>query len=52
MIGREVLKLISSPAPNGVHNFEVDAFDLPNGVYIYRLEIPTGSTPRSMVVLR
>ncbi len=50
--GRRVKTLIDDTVPAGVHNTELDAENLPSGLYIYRLKIGTETIMRKAVLIK
>ena len=50
--GREVALLAEGVHPAGTFRVELDASNLPSGVYVYRLQTESGSTSRKMTLLR
>ena len=51
-LGRKVSTLIDQDAPAGEHTVQMDARDLPSGVYFYRLEAGSFRATRSMLMLK
>ncbi len=49
-LGREVKVLVNELKNAGTHALVFDAKDLPSGIYFYRLETPSFSTMKKMVV--
>jgi hypothetical protein len=52
ILGEEVATLHSGQLLPGRHSFEWDAFNLPSGVYVYRLEVEDYVQTRKMILLR
>jgi hypothetical protein len=52
VLGREVATLHDGQLTSGQHEVVFDATGLPSGVYLYRLETPSGSAVRAMQVLK
>jgi len=52
MMGRLVETLLVGTIPAGTYAAEFDAGSLPSGAYIYKLETPTGSLTRMMLLLK
>jgi hypothetical protein len=52
ILGEEVTTLHSGQLLPGHHSFKWDAFHLPSGVYVYRLEVEDYVQTRKMILLR
>ncbi|WP_456425502.1 carboxypeptidase regulatory-like domain-containing protein [Rhodocaloribacter sp.] len=52
MLGRKVATLVSGVLGPGVHRVRFEAGALPNGLYVYRLETPSGPLTRTMTLMR
>jgi len=52
IMGRAVDVLVDGTVSVGVHSVKFQAFDLPSGVYLYRLNTLEGTFARSMAVLK
>ncbi len=52
MLGRKIVTLLEGPVAAGEHVTTFDASGLPSGTYIYRLETPTRSLSRTMLLLK
>ncbi len=52
MLGREVKVLVDGVLAAGVHTSAFNASSLASGMYIYRLDTPSASFSRKMVLLR
>lgn len=52
VLGREVERLVDGVQPAGYHEVNFDAGNLPSGTYLYRLETPTGSFTKSLLLLK
>lgn len=52
LLGREVAVLVDALQPAGEHTVRFEATDLPSGLYFYRLETPTQTQTRQMVLLK
>jgi len=50
--GREVQKIINSVLPQGNYSFLWNAYNLPSGIYYYRMEAGEFIKSRSMILLR
>ena len=51
VLGREVERVLDSTRDAGTHTVQVDVSGLPGGTYVYRLETPSNTKSRIMVVL-
>lgn len=52
MLGREVKVLVDGALASGFHDIAFEAGDLASGMYLYRLETPTGVLVRPMTLLK
>lgn len=52
MLGREVKVLVNGALTAGFHDIAFEANDLSSGMYLYRLETPTGVFVRPMTLLK
>ncbi len=52
LLGRKVATLVSGVLGPGVHRARFEAGALPNGLYVYRLETPSGPLTRTMTLMR
>ena len=52
MLGRQVDMLVDGIIEAGMHEVHFDAFHLPSGAYIYKLETPAGSFVNTMLLLK
>ncbi|MCX7833166.1 MAG: T9SS type A sorting domain-containing protein [Ignavibacteria bacterium] len=52
VLGREVAELLNNNLNAGEHNIVFNAFDLPSGIYFYRLVAGTFSQTKQMILLK
>ena len=52
VLGREVRRLVSGPAPAGTHEVVFDGAGLPGGLYLLRLDAAGRTTTRRVTLLR
>lgn len=52
LLGREVMILVSGMKPAGAHEITLSASDLPDGVYVYKLEAGNRGEAKFLTVLR
>ncbi len=52
LMGRKVATLVDRPQPAGLHSVTFDGSDLPSGLYLYRLETPSQTITRQMVLVK
>jgi len=52
LLGREVTTLLDQRLVRGVHRIELDAVDLPSGVYLYRLKASEFTETKKLILTR
>jgi hypothetical protein len=52
MLGREVRVLVDGIEVAGPREVSFDAGDLPSGMYLYRIEMPTAVQTHSLMLLK
>ena len=52
ILGREVASLVHQQIPTGTYNVEFDAYNLPSGVYFYRLQANNNIIVKKMILMK
>lgn len=52
LTGREVLSLVNEVLNTGIYKVDMNAADLPSGVYLYRLETGKFSETKKMILIK
>jgi hypothetical protein len=52
VLGQKVVNVLERPMSAGTHQVELDAGNLPSGIYFYRLSHPGGTETKKMVLLK
>jgi len=52
ILGKEVKTLLNEIKTPGIYEVEFNAIDIPNGVYLYRLQLGNKSQTKKFVLLK
>jgi hypothetical protein len=52
LLGREIRTLINEELEAGYHEINMDAFNLPSGIYLYRLQSGDFTQAKKMILMK